>query len=88
MAGIEKRSFDSPDEIRTPPKTEVAVVRLGAQTAARLTFQPGWRWSESIKPTVKTDSCQARHVGAIVTGASTSCTPTVPRETPDREMRT
>src|SRR5687768_6731181 len=68
MAGIEKRSFDSPDEVRTPPNTEVAVVRLGAQTAARLTFQPGWRWSESIKPTARTDSCQARHVGAIVSG--------------------
>ena len=48
--------------------TRVEVVRLGSQTAARFTFQPGWRWSEAIKPVVGTDSCQVRHVGAIVSG--------------------
>jgi hypothetical protein len=68
MAGIETKSFDTPDETRTPPNTRVEVVHLGAETAARFTFQPGWRWSESIKPVAKTDSCQARHVGAIVSG--------------------
>jgi hypothetical protein len=68
VAGIATKSFDTPDETRTPPNTEVAVVRLGTETAARFTFQPGWRWSESVKPIAKTDSCQARHVGAIVSG--------------------
>lgn len=68
MAGITTKSFDSPDETRTPPNTRVEVVRLGADTAARFTFQPGWRWSESVKPVVGTDSCQARHVGAVVSG--------------------
>jgi hypothetical protein len=68
MAGIALKSFDAPDETRTPPNTRVEVVRLGDQTAARFTFQPGWRWSESIKPVAGTDSCQARHVGAIVSG--------------------
>lgn len=68
MAGVETRSFDAPDETRTPDKTKVDVVRLGPTTAARFTFEPGWRWSECIKPTAGTDSCQARHVGAIVGG--------------------
>ena len=68
MAGLESKSFDSPDETRTPDKTKVEVVRLGSTTAARFTFQPGWKWSECIKPAVGTDSCQARHVGAVVTG--------------------
>jgi hypothetical protein len=68
MAGITLGTFDAPDETRTPPKTRVAVVRLGGQTAARFTFEPGWRWSEAIKPVVGTESCQARHVGAIVSG--------------------
>lgn len=68
MAGIEKKSFDSPDETRTPDKTRVEVVRLGATTAARATFQPGWKWSECIKPVAGTDSCQSRHVGTIVSG--------------------
>ena len=68
MAGISLKSFDAPDETRTPDKTRVEVVRLGSQTVGRFTFQKGWRWSESIKPSAGTDSCQARHVGAIVSG--------------------
>jgi hypothetical protein len=68
MAGFAVRSFDAPDETRTPPMTKVEVVRLGAQTVARFTFQPGWRWSEAIKPVAKTESCRARHVGAVVSG--------------------
>jgi hypothetical protein len=68
MAGIAVKSFDAPDETRTPPKTKVEVVKLGAETAARFTFEPGWRWSEAVKPIAKTESCQARHVGAIVSG--------------------
>ncbi len=68
MPGVDAKSFDTPDETRTPPNTRVEVVKLGGETAARFTFQPGWRWSTSIKPTAGTDSCQARHVGAILSG--------------------
>ena len=35
---------------------------------AKATFEPGWKWSESVKPIAKTDSCQAHHVGYILTG--------------------
>jgi hypothetical protein len=48
VAGVESRDFDSPDETRTPDKTQVAVVRMGVTTAARMTFEPGWRWSECV----------------------------------------
>jgi hypothetical protein len=68
MSGITKKSFDSPDESRTPAKTKVEVVDLGSVKAARMTLQPGWRWSECIKPVAGTDSCQARHVGAVLSG--------------------
>jgi hypothetical protein len=68
MAGAIKKSFGSPDERRTPDKTEVDVVNLGAVTAARITLQPGWRWSECIKPIVGTDSCQVHHEGMIASG--------------------
>ena len=68
MAGVVARDFDSPDETRTPDKTNVAVVRMGGSTAARLTLEPGWRWSECIKPVVGTDSCQVRHVGIAQSG--------------------
>jgi hypothetical protein len=68
MAGLTKKSFGSPDEARTPEKTNVEVVDLGSVKAARMTLQPGWRWSDCIKPIAGTDSCQARHVGTVVSG--------------------
>ena len=69
MPGITTKSFNSPDESRTPDKTKVDVVDLGGGTkAARMTAQPGWRWSECIKPVVGGDSCQARHVGTVAAG--------------------
>ena len=68
MAGVVKKSFGSPDERRTPDKTEVAVVDLGSVKAARMTLQPGWRWSECIKPIVGTESCQVHHEGMVASG--------------------
>jgi mannose-6-phosphate isomerase-like protein (cupin superfamily) len=65
---LETKSHDTPDEVRTPNKTRVEVVNLGGFTLGRFIFQPGWRWSECIKPVVKTDSCQATHVGYAVSG--------------------
>jgi hypothetical protein len=68
MAKVTVKSFDTPDETRTPEKTRVDVVDLGSAKAARMTAQPGWRWSECIKPVVGSDSCQARHVGMVAAG--------------------
>jgi hypothetical protein len=68
VAGIEIGSFDAPDETRTPDKSKIEVVHLGNTKVGRTTFQPGWKWSECIKPVVGTDSCQARHVGTVVSG--------------------
>lgn len=68
MAGVEKLDFDSPDETRTPEKTQVHVVRVGGTTVGRLTLEPGWEWSECIKPVAGTDSCQVRHVGIVQSG--------------------
>ena len=68
VPGIVKGNFDSPDETRTPDKTKVEILHLGSESVGRATFQPGWKWSECIKPVAGTDSCQARHVGAVVSG--------------------
>ena len=68
MASLSKKSFDAADEVRTPDKTKVDVVDFGGSKAARMTMQPGWKWSECIKPVVGTESCQAHHVGTVVSG--------------------
>ena len=68
MAGVVNKSFESPDERRTADKTQVEVVDLGSVKAARVTLQPGWRWSDCIKPFAGTDSCQVHHQGMLAAG--------------------
>ena len=68
---FESKSHDSPDETRTPAKTRVEVVRLEGFTIGRFNFEPGWRWSECIKPVVGTQSCQNSHLGYAVSGRIT-----------------
>jgi hypothetical protein len=68
---FEAKSHDSPDEVREPNKTRVEVVRLSDATLGRFKLQPGWRWSECIKPVVGTESCQVPHVGHVVSGRLT-----------------
>jgi hypothetical protein len=71
VSSLESRSFDEPDEKRRPDKTEVDVVSVSGYTLGRFRFQPGWRWSDCIKPVVKTDSCQNNHVGLCTSGTLT-----------------
>ena len=68
---FEVKSHDSPDEVRSPDKTRIEVVRFEGFTLGRLNFEPGWCWSECVKPVVKTDSCQVSHVGYAVSGRLT-----------------
>jgi hypothetical protein len=68
MAGVESKNLDAPEEVRTPEKTKVDVVKVGGTEVGRFTFQPGWKWSECIKPVVGTDSCQVEHLGYSVSG--------------------
>jgi mannose-6-phosphate isomerase-like protein (cupin superfamily) len=68
MAGVQALDFSSPDETRTPAKTQADVVRVGGTSVARLRMEPGWTWAECIKPVAGTDSCQVRHVGVVQAG--------------------
>jgi hypothetical protein len=68
MPAIEHRDMSAPDETRTPEKTTLEVVQLGGASVARLTLQPGWRWSECIRPVVGGQSCQAAHLGYLLAG--------------------
>ena len=68
---FQTKSSSSPDEVRTPAKTRVEVNHLEGFTIGRLTFEPGWRWSECIKPVVQTDQCQLSHVGYAISGSLT-----------------
>ena len=68
---LQVKSHNSPDEKRRPDKSEIDIVSVGDYTIGRFSFEPGWRWSECIKPVVHTDSCQNSHVGFCVSGKLT-----------------
>jgi hypothetical protein len=68
MTTLEHRDFTAPDETRRPDKTTVELVNIAGGQIGRYTFQPGWKWSDCIKPVVGTDSCQVEHVGYCISG--------------------
>ena len=68
MANLYAKNFSDADEVKNPPKAKVEVVKLGNVNASKLVLQPGWVWSECIKPTVGGESCQAGHVGVVISG--------------------
>lgn len=68
MKSAEKRNLDSPDERRSFPKGKLELVTLGGVTFGRATLDPGWKWSECVKPIAKTKSCEAPHTQYHVSG--------------------
>jgi hypothetical protein len=68
MAKMEGKSFNTPDEVRAFDKGKVEIINIGGKTIGRGTFQPGWRWSKSVKPIVNTKSCEAPHFQYQVSG--------------------
>ena len=69
MAGLESKSFDSPDEVREfQGNGHVDLIKVGDHTIGRGTFEPGWKWSNNVKPIAGTDSCQTYHLGYIMSG--------------------
>lgn len=68
MAGVESASLNTPVETRTFAHGKVELVTVAGSTVGRFTFEPSWRWSESVKPIVKTENCENHHVGYAVSG--------------------
>ena len=66
--GLKKKAFSTPDEKRSFDKGRLDLVALGGVTFGRATFQPGWKWSASVKPLVNTKSCKASHLQYHVSG--------------------
>ena len=68
-SGLERKSLDDPEEVRTFAGHGYAnVSTIGDGPVLRGHFQPGWRWSQDVKPIAGTESCQAAHVGYFVSG--------------------
>ena len=66
---IEAKSITSPDEVRPfADKGKAEVVNIGGREVIRGTFEPGWKWSDHVKPIAQTESCQAAHFGFCQSG--------------------
>ncbi len=61
MASAEHKNFKSPDDVRAFEKGKLELLQIGGGVVGKLTLQPGWRWSEHVKPLVGTEWCEAPH---------------------------
>jgi quercetin dioxygenase-like cupin family protein len=68
MTKLLKKNFNAADEVRPVALGNVEVVTLDDVQVMRTTFAPGWRWSESVRPVVQTDSCQVHHLMYVISG--------------------
>jgi mannose-6-phosphate isomerase-like protein (cupin superfamily) len=71
LSGAESKNFKNSSDTRDFPKGRLDVVTVGGKSIGRAVFQPGWKWSESIKPIAKTTSCEASHLGYVISGSMT-----------------
>jgi uncharacterized cupin superfamily protein len=60
--------MDAPDDTRNFDKGKMEIASIGETSFGRFRLEPGWQWSKSVKPIVKTESCQQRHTGYIISG--------------------
>jgi quercetin dioxygenase-like cupin family protein len=69
MASVEVKSVSSPDETRPfVSHGHAAVVNVGDHPVLHGTFEPGWKWSEHVKPIAGTDKCEATHLLYCMSG--------------------
>jgi quercetin dioxygenase-like cupin family protein len=69
MATLEVKRFDSPENTRPfQGHGQLEMVTLNGHQVGRAVFEPGWRWSENVKPIAQTESCQVDHLSYVVSG--------------------
>ena len=66
---MEKKSFSSPDQVRTFDKGKLELTTFtNGTTIGKITLEPGWSWEKCVKPIVKTNSCEAPHTQYVISG--------------------
>ena len=82
MSAAERKTFDHPDETRAFEKGSLDLVDVAGAQIGRLVLEPGWRWSDHVKPLAGTEWCEAPHFQYHVSGTLRSRWPTAPSSTP------
>ncbi|MGH3242757.1 MAG: cupin domain-containing protein [Spirillospora sp.] len=65
---MEIKSIEKPDDRRDMPRAHLELVNLTGMVFGKATFEPGWRWTDSVKPIAGTDLCEVHHNGYVVRG--------------------
>ena len=68
MVEVILKRFERPDETRLFEKGKFEIVKVGAMTVGRATYEPGWKWSEHVSPVAGTQLCNVEHVGMVISG--------------------
>jgi class 3 adenylate cyclase len=68
MAERARKSFRAPDQVVELPLLRARLVELGELTLAIEVVEPGWRWSEHVRPQVGGEWCRVHHVGVVLSG--------------------
>jgi quercetin dioxygenase-like cupin family protein len=66
------KRFEAPDETRIMTKGRFEIVHIGGLTIGRASYEPGWKWSEHVGPSVGATRCTVEHVGLVLSGAATA----------------
>ena len=72
MVDVILKRFEAPDEVREMIKGRFELVHLGGLTIGRATYEPGWRWSSHMGPSVGATRCTVEHVGLVLAGTATA----------------
>ena len=65
------KRFDTPDEVRVMQKGKFELVHVGGMAIGRATYEPGWKWSEHVGPSVGARRCPVEHIGLVLSGTAT-----------------
>ena len=68
MLEVILKRFDNPDETLLFEKGKFEIIRIGRMTIGRASYEPGWKWSEHIRPTAGTEFCEVEHIGMVIKG--------------------
>jgi hypothetical protein len=66
------KRFERPDEVRQFTRGRFELVTLGGMTIGRATYEPGWKWSVDVGPTVGAERCRVEHLGLVLRGTATA----------------
>lgn len=68
MARFQHKRVDHPNEVRPYPLGRNEIFEMDDFVVGRMVHEPGWRWSQHVRPIAGTDRCMYHHLGYCVSG--------------------